>query len=135
MQHFKADCKGMIIHFVALFSPDPEAEAVVIVHGWPGSFLENYQTALEMQKSDRPVNIIIPSLPGFAFSSRPPLDRDYRMEDLVEVMDTLMCGLGFKEYISVGGDFGSRASVGLAGYPRCRGIHRRFLEGGEMGFD
>ena len=51
-----------------------------------------------------PYHIIVPSLPGYAFSSRPPLDRDFRLEDIARLLNKLMISLGFgKGYAVQGG--------------------------------
>ena len=115
------------MHSVALFSPDPHANTAVITHGWPESFLENYPVALELFKSGRPLNIIIPSLPGYTFSARPPLDRDFDIFDAAELINTLVAGLGIKTYVAVGGDIGSPVSTLLRAYLECRGVHGRLF--------
>lgn len=55
-----------------------------------------------------PFHVIVPSLPGYGYSSGPPLDRDFTTENCAAVLDKLMVGLGFGDgYISQGGDIGS----------------------------
>lgn len=39
--------------------------------------------------------MIVPSLPGYTFSSSLPLDRDFAMDDIARLFDKLMVGLGF----------------------------------------
>ncbi|TIA61200.1 alpha/beta-hydrolase [Aureobasidium pullulans] len=57
---------------------------------------------------DLPYHIIVPSLPGYAFSSSPPIDRDFKADDMAPVMNALMVALGFGSgYIAQGGDLGS----------------------------
>jgi microsomal epoxide hydrolase len=75
---------------------------------------------------DLPYDIIVPSLPGYAWSSPPPLDRDFTCEDIARLMDLLMQKLGFgKGYVAQGGDIGSRVSriLGVK-YDSCKGEHR-----------
>jgi len=74
-------------------------------------------------ESDLPYHFIVPSLPGYAFSSRPPLTRDFRIEDIARVMNKLMIGLGFGGgYVAQGGDIGSKvARVIAAEYSQCKG--------------
>ena len=51
-----------------------------------------------------PYHIIVPSLPGYTFSSRPPLDRDFRLEDTARLLNRLMISLGFGNgYVVQGG--------------------------------
>lgn len=50
----------------------------------------------------------MPSLPGYGYSSGPPLDRNFTNEKSAVFLDKLMVGLGFGDgYISQGGDIGS----------------------------
>lgn len=57
-----------------------------------------------------PYHLIVPSLPGYAFSSTPPLDRDFTTKDIAAVMNQLMLDLGFSSYVAQGGDIGSRVA-------------------------
>ncbi|KAH8844016.1 hypothetical protein MCOR27_003207 [Pyricularia oryzae] len=118
------------IHFVALFSQARQpVKPIILLHGWPGSFLE-FLSMLDLLKDkyspeNLPYHIVVPSLPGYLFSSAPPLDRDFGLRDVARLMDSLMVDhLGFGEsgYIAQGGDVGSRVCRVLAAkYDRCRG--------------
>jgi microsomal epoxide hydrolase len=73
-----------------------------------GSFLEFLPIMSILREKYTPENlpyhIIIPSLPGYAFSSRPPLDRDFRLEDVARIFNSLMISLGFENgYVVQGG--------------------------------
>ena len=74
-----------------------------------------------------PYHIIVPSLPGYAFSSGPPLDKDFGAEDAARILDHLMAMLGFADgYVAQGGDFGSRVGRHLAiAHPSCKGRRPR----------
>lgn len=118
------------IHFAALFSDKPDAIPIVFLHGWPGSFLEflgvlNHFRS-KYQPGDLPFHLIVPSMPGYTLSSGPPTDRDFVVEDIARVIDKLMTGLGFKEYVCQGGDIGSYTCRPLAKYPGCKAVHLNF---------
>ena len=92
-----------------------------------GSFLE-FLPILSFLKQkytpqDLPYHIIAPSLPGYAYSSSPPLDRDFGMADIAAIMNQLMVDLGFGSgYIVQGGDIGSRVAKILGSeYEACKG--------------
>jgi pimeloyl-ACP methyl ester carboxylesterase len=70
-----------------------------------------------------PYHVIVPSLPGYTFSSGPPLDKDFGVQDAARILDRLMSMLGFGDgYVVQGGDIGSRAARILAtDYPSCKG--------------
>jgi microsomal epoxide hydrolase len=76
-----------------------------------------------------PYHIIVPSLPGYAFSSSPPLNRDFGMADIGAIMNQLMLDLGFGSgYIAQGGDIGSRVAKTLGGeYEACKGMDSHSL--------
>ena len=100
---------------------------------YTGSILEFLPLLSLMKKqyspADLPFHIIVPSLPGYAFSSGPPLDRNFTMLEVALTMNNLMLELGFGEtgYVSQGGDIGSRISRLLgAKHEPCKAVHRAF---------
>lgn len=118
------------VHFAALFSERADAVPLVLLHGWPGSFLE-FLGMLAILKNkytpkDLPYHVIVPSLPGYAFSTGPPLDKDWKGEDTARIIHKLLVGLGFGSgYVTQGGDIGSFISRILAAkYDACKAMHR-----------
>lgn len=117
------------IHFLALFSEKPDAIPIAFFHGWPGSFIEFLDLVDILKKrhtpKDLPYHVIVPSLPGYAYSSGPPIDTDYSVELMVSALNNLIVGLGFGSgYLAQGGDIGSAVSRLLAaGYDSCKGMH------------
>ncbi|KAJ7580187.1 Alpha/Beta hydrolase protein, partial [Mycena floridula] len=123
------DGKKYNIHFVGLFSEKPDAVPVILLHGWPGSFLEFLPIigllTTRYPASDLPYHIIVPSLPGYGFSSPPRNDRDFRLEDIARLFNKLMVGLGFGSgYVAQGGDIGAKVARVLAAlYDNCKAAH------------
>ena len=120
------------IHFVAIFSQKKGAIPIALYHGWPGSFLEFLQI-LDLLKgryspNDLPYHIIVPSIPGYAYSSGPPSNQDYALENASEALHNLMIGLGFGNgYYAQGGDLGSTISrYQAANFEACKGMHLNF---------
>ena len=72
---------------------------------------------------DLPYHVIVPSLPGFAFSDRPPLDKDFDLNDTARIFNRLMILLGFEDgYVVQGGDIGSKTARLMAvNYASCKG--------------
>lgn len=123
------------VHFIALFSKKADAVPLLLMHGWPGSPLEFLGT-LELlgrkySPEELPCHVVVPSLPGYAFSSGPPMDRNFNTEGIARVMDKLMVGLGFGDgYVAQGGDIGSFVSRVLAVKAEaCKAAHRRCWDG------
>jgi pimeloyl-ACP methyl ester carboxylesterase len=106
--HFTADVEGERIHFVHARG-DGSKPPLLLLHGWPGSFLE-FESLLDPLVADGH-DVIAPSLPGFAFSK--PITGVIGPRRAAELMHTLMVQLfGKTRYIVQGGDWGH----GIAGW-------------------
>lgn len=117
------------LQFLALFSKKQDAIPMIFLHGWPGSICE-FLDILDLLKNkyspeELPYHIIVPSLPGYAYSSGPPADKDYGIEIAAGALDNLMLGLGFKSgYLTQGGDLGSFISrILVMTSESCKGMH------------
>lgn len=88
------------VHFVHLRSRTPGAPALLVMHGWPHTF------ALQLDFADLlpDLDVVVPSLPGFAFSS-PYRDGPVTDDRLAATMHTLMTEvLGYDSYLTYGED-------------------------------
>ncbi len=85
------------------------APAVVLLHGWPDSFLR-FERVLPLLGE---VTVVVPCLPGFPYSypSTKPGMSTARMADLVAAA---MAELGHERYVVSGGDIGSSVAEHLA---------------------
>jgi pimeloyl-ACP methyl ester carboxylesterase len=119
------DVDGVRLHHVSHRSTDPgdgeQRLPLILLHGWPSSFLEMLPL---VDRLGEKFDVVVPSLPGYAFSSRPPrtgVDRAY----VAEVCHRLMDGLGYTRYGAYGADFGAGVATHLAlAHPdRVVGIH------------
>ncbi|KAF2156654.1 putative hydrolases or acyltransferase, partial [Myriangium duriaei CBS 260.36] len=117
------------MHFIALFSDNENAIPLIFYHGWPGSFLEFLDMLDHIKKQyspDKlPYHIIVPSLPGYTFSSGPPTNKDASRIEMTRVCFKLVHQLGFEDgYIAQGGDLGSFVSRQSAQEdPACKAFH------------
>ena len=66
-EHRVADVDGVRIHFVHHRAADGRVP-LVLTHGWPSTFVE--LLSLVDRLGDR-FDLVVPSLPGYAFSQRP----------------------------------------------------------------
>lgn len=108
LPNFTAEVEGECIHFVSV-AGDGSKPPLLLLHGWPGSFLE-FERLLEPLAADGH-DVIVPSLPGFAFSR--PITGVIGPRRAAELMHGLMTQLfGQRRYIIQGGDWGS----GIAGW-------------------
>lgn len=65
------DVEGGALHAVHLGHPDDEAPALLLLHGWPDSF--HRYTRVAPLLAER-FHVVVPSLPGFGFSTVPAHD-------------------------------------------------------------
>ena len=113
LPQFTTKIDGVDIHFIHVKSRHPNAMPLIIAHGWPGSVFEQIKligpltdpTAFGGRAEDA-FDVVIPSLPGFGFSSR-PTEAGWGLERIGSAFDGLMKRLGYTRYVSQGGDWGA----------------------------
>jgi len=97
------------IHFVHQRAASGRGVPLILTHGWPSTFLD-YVELLPMLEG---FDVVVPSLPGYGFSPRPPeVGINYRY--VSERWHRLMTALGYSRYGAGGGDFGAGVSTFLA---------------------
>ncbi|KAF9012988.1 alpha/beta-hydrolase [Hymenopellis radicata] len=97
------------IHYVHQKSKAVNAIPLLFVHGWPGNFLEvrKILPLLTAAAPDHPsFHVVALSLPGYGFSQAPS-KKGFRAAQYAEVAHKLMVALGYNEYVTQGGDWGS----------------------------
>lgn len=130
--HFTAPVDGCDLHFIHLRSGAPTGRPpILLMHGWPGSFAEFIEVAPRLASPERfggasgeGFDLVIPSLPGYGLSGRPP--RPIGARTVAAMMHRLMTGvLGYDRYIAQGGDWGSTIAGWMAhDFPdSCAGLH------------
>ena len=132
---FLTQIDGTDVHFLHLVGEAQGKRPLLLVHGWPGSVFEFWQTieplAFPSRFGGRPddaFDLVIPSLPGFSYSGRPGALLGAR--STARMFDVLMRDrLGYDQYLAQGGDWGSAvcAWLGLEHSTGVRGIHLNYL--------
>ncbi len=121
---------GQTVHFLHVRSPEPDALPLVLTHGWPGSVLEYLDVigpltdpAAYRGRPGDAFHLVIPSLPGFGFST--PLNGPWDNRRTGAGWATLMQRLGYRRYGAAGNDAGSMISpeVGRADPGHVVGVH------------
>lgn len=106
--HFTTKIKDQDIHFVHAKSDQPDAIPILLIHGWPGSFYEFSQVINLLRQpknaSQQAFHCVVPSLPGFCFSSGPP--RGQTLKHVAGMFHILMQRLGYEKYAVQAGDWG-----------------------------
>lgn len=99
-----------------------------MVHGWPGSFYEFSRVIdpLSNSESHVPFHCVVPSLPGFCWSSGPP--RGWKLQDTARVFHKLMQRLGYNEFAVQAGDWGHWVGRELGSHytDSCKAVHFNF---------
>jgi len=126
---------GINIHFIKEKGSGSNPMPLLILHGWPGSIVEFLNIIEKLAHPERfggkkedSFDVIVPSLPGFGFSGSPK--KPIGPRKIAKIMNKFMTkNLGYKKYLSQGGDWGSTISNWL-GYDHskfCKAIHINFL--------
>jgi pimeloyl-ACP methyl ester carboxylesterase len=99
---------------------------LVLTHGWPSTFYE--LTAVVEPLTRAGFDVVVPSLPGYGFSS-PPDRRGFGAGQVADLWVLLMAKLGYSRFGSHGGDWGSAVTTALgARHPeKLIGLHVNML--------
>jgi microsomal epoxide hydrolase len=110
LPHFTVDIEGERIHVIHARG-DGSKPPLLLLHGWPGSFIE-FEAFIAPLVADGH-DVVVPSLPGFAFSN--PITGVIGPRRAAELMDALMGELcGADRYIVQGGDWGAHIASWMA---------------------
>ncbi|WP_052948063.1 epoxide hydrolase family protein [Aneurinibacillus tyrosinisolvens] len=78
LPQFMTTIDGIDVHFIHLRGNGPAATPLLMLHGWPSSFVQMAEIAPLLAdpaahggRADQAFDVVIPSLPGFGFSGRP----------------------------------------------------------------
>ena len=108
--HFVTEIDGETLHFVHV-EGDGTAPPLLLLHGWPGSFTE-FDALLDPLLADGH-DVVVPSLPGFAFSN--PISGVLGPRRIAELMHRLMARLhGDARFVVQGGDWGAHIGSWMA---------------------
>ncbi|MBA3054557.1 MAG: epoxide hydrolase [Sphingomonadales bacterium] len=132
---FIAEVDGLDIHFLHVRGESEGRRPLLLTHGWPGSHYEFFAVIEELAfpsrfggKPDDAFDLVIPSLPGYAYSGKPAAPIGPR--GTAKLWNTLMTEvLGYPHYLAQGGDWGSIVTsfLGADHAGPVRGIHLNML--------
>jgi epoxide hydrolase len=114
---FTTEIDGQQIHFIHQRSPRPDAIPLLLIHGWPGSFVEFLKLIEPLtdpkDKNSPAFDVVVPSLPGFGFSG-PTTTRGWGPQRMAKALVVLMDRLGYSKYGIQGGDWGFAVARDMA---------------------
>jgi pimeloyl-ACP methyl ester carboxylesterase len=109
---FTVEIDGLTIHFLHIKSKNPDARPLLLLHGWPDCFYRYYKVIPLLTDS---YDVVVPSIPGFGFSSRVAMTDDGSAKIFATLMKDV---LGYKTFLAAGGDIGQGIAKSLANlYP------------------
>jgi microsomal epoxide hydrolase len=121
LNQFRAEVDGFTIHFIHERGAGRNPLPIILTHGWPDSFTR-YQKIIPLLTDPAryggdqmdSFDVIVPSIPGFGFSSRPNL-HGVNSFQVAELWEKLMSKeLGYRRFGAAGGDIGSGVTRYLA---------------------
>jgi pimeloyl-ACP methyl ester carboxylesterase len=127
LSHFRADLGGLHLHYIHMKSARPDARPLLLLHGWPGSFVEMLAIVPMLTEW---FHVVVPSLPGYGFSDAPS-SAGMSNERVAGLFAELMTGLGYDRFAVQGGDWGAGIATWLAvRFPsRVIGLHLNYIPG------
>jgi len=130
-EQFTTSIDGLPVHFIHRRSKQPNAFPLLVTHGWPGSIVEFTKVigpltdpAAHGGRAEDAFDVVMPSLPGFAFSGK-PAEPGYDPARIAQMLAKLMARLGYQRYGAQGGDWGAivNTQVALADPQHVAGLH------------
>jgi len=134
-EHYRVHIDGIPIHYLRRPGTGPAPMPIILTHGWPWTFWD-YRYVIEPLADPAAhggdpadaFDVIVPSLPGFGFSS-PLTTPGVNWMRTADLWVTLMREvLGYPRFAAAGGDWGAFVTAQLGHkYASCLyGVHKTF---------
>ncbi len=115
---FTVEIDNVNIHFLHIKGKGKHSKPLLLTHGWPDSFYRFHKVIPMLtnpsglgRNEDESFDLIIPSIPGFGFSSHHAVNSDVT----AEIFNKLMVdALSYNQYYVAGGDMGSMVAKSMA---------------------
>jgi len=111
LPHYKATIDGCGVHFLHFRAGKPASVPLLLMNGWPSSFIEYQRIAPLLSFGTPAFDIVVPTMPGFGFSDRPTKPYQFEYSDL---LPKLMTVLGYDRFMVAGTDIGSGTATRIA---------------------
>lgn len=111
LPHFWTTVDGHGIHFLHFRSGRSRSIPLLLMNGWPSSFVEFQRIAPLLTEGMPAFDVVIPAMSGFGYSDRPT--RPYETEPS-DLYPKLMTTLGYERFVVAGTDIGSGLATRIA---------------------
>jgi pimeloyl-ACP methyl ester carboxylesterase len=115
--------EGEGLHFYHARSDNPDAQPLLLCHGWPSTAAEFLKVIGPLTGGTPSFHVVVPTIPGFGFSG--PTASGFGSRRIAESYAALMDALGYRSFLVHGGDKGVLIAMCIAAiYPeRVQAIH------------
>jgi len=111
LPHYRTGIGGFGLHFLHFRSQRRNAMPLLLMNGWPSSFVEYLHLAPILAKGNPAFHVVVPALPGFGYSDKPT--RPYEVEP-ADLYPSLMQRLGYDRFLVAGTDIGAGVATRIA---------------------
>jgi len=118
LPHFRAEIDGFGVHFLHYKGRGPEPAPLLLINGWPSSFVEYEHLAPRLADPGAfggdprdSFDVVIPALPGYGFSDRPTRPQQVTSQSLF--FRLMREALGYRRFGVAGTDIGAGVAVEL----------------------
>jgi pimeloyl-ACP methyl ester carboxylesterase len=114
-EHYRVEVDGVPVHFMRRPGAGPSPTPLILTHGWPWTFWHWAKVVDPLADPGayggdpaEAFDVIVPSFPGFGFSTPLPDRPDMNFWKVADLWHTLMTGiLGHERYAAAGCDVGA----------------------------
>lgn len=112
-RHFRAEVDDVGLHFIHERGKGAGAMPILLVHGWPDSFVRFLKIIPMLTDGRDSFDVIVPSLPGYGFSDKPRTSE--LTFNFAALLHKLMVDvLGYRRFAVQGGDWGGMVAEHMA---------------------
>lgn len=111
---FSTEIEGETVHFVHVKGKGAKSVPILLTNGWPANFVELLPLVPRLTAARNGVSfdVVIPSLPGYGFSSKPKKP-GMNLSAVAPLWAELMTRLGYEKFLVSGSDMGAGAEMAL----------------------
>jgi pimeloyl-ACP methyl ester carboxylesterase len=114
-EHYRVEVEGVPVHFMRKAGVGPNPTPLILTHGWPWTFWHWSKVIDPLADPGayggnpaEAFDVIVPSFPGFGFSTPLPHNPDMNFWKVADLWHTLMAQtLGYDKYAAAGCDVGA----------------------------